>query len=236
MRWFLMILVVIFEMAVLPGGWQAVHSQTGRLPLKLEDVGAPMPSTCGCNDLSNMRRRRAEAQVALGALGTLKIASALRNNDRPMEPSLYQSIQTTVNREVTSARYSEPSTGLTNLPGMTTPSVTRGDCQVKITPTASSCMNDALLTHEAPHLNLCYLMGGLSRNVYSTSPLYPLNLPEDTYLEKEANGYQAEVDFLGPEIRRLEGVCSGQIVQPAPKVDLQKINDLSILNELSIER
>jgi len=233
MRLFVILFVWIFGMAAFPGGLHPVHAQKS---LSLEDVGDPIPSTCGCNDLSNMRRRRAEAQVALGALGPRMRSTPLQNNDLPMGQSVYQSIRMEINRELTSARYGEPPTGLTNLPGMMTPSVTRGNCHVEITPTASSCLNDSLLDHERPHTKLCYLMGGLSRGTYSTSPLYPLNLTEDTYLLTEAKAYEAEVDLLGGEIKRLEGACTGQTVQPAPAVDLQKINDLSILNELSIER
>src|SRR3972149_12019131 len=55
MRLFLILFVWIFGMAAFPGGLHPVHAQKS---LSLEEFGDPIPSTCGCNDLSNMRRRR----------------------------------------------------------------------------------------------------------------------------------------------------------------------------------
>jgi hypothetical protein len=234
--------ILVFGIGAFPGGFQPVNAQ--QLLLPDEDTSMSPVTLCGCSDLSKMRRRLQEAQIAIGALNLwIQIVRGPTESDIVsgnlslyyLNAYIYDYYQSEIAGQISSARFVEPPTGLTNLLDKMTPSFTRAsDCQIVITPLADQCLHESLSEHENIHSNMCMRTKALYGSAWGRP--YPLSLLEATYLETETKGYQAEIDFLSAEIRQIGSVCSGQPVPAGSPVDLGRINDLDLLRELSVAR
>ena len=204
--------------------------------------GGPASAACACGDVSNLKRRIEEADVAIAtsnrqqalfALGDDGTQSVNAQPNTQLDQASYTRFRSEVQAAVISARYSEPGVNLATVAGELWPSVTTLDCSMEFSETASACMLALLTVHEKVHADDCTRL----RNLGMPMP-YQYNMTKRWFIEQVIAAYGQEKQFAQAQLARLQS-CPGNPPASTSAPSLRNVTDLigdSLLMELSVQR
>ncbi len=191
---------------------------------------------CSCADISNIKHRIEEAQVAIH---TLETQIGFIDPVTPTREDTYAGLQGLLQAALNTANYQTSAPGLGTAPGQRGPAATLGDCSMVFSASASPCMLAVLKAHEQVHADECNRW----KSVWNLITPWQYNLTLAQFARHEASSYRAELIYIDT-MMQAAGLYSCPGMAPSPPVAVaielkpitESIGNASLMEEFEVMR